>query len=58
MMQKLTRALNETACGKLPKERKSAFVPYLHKHLFNYAKGHDPAWVDPNEGSRPDERAE
>jgi hypothetical protein len=49
LMQKLMRALNDTIVVKLPKEQKAAFVPYLHKHLFNYAKNHDPAWVDPNE---------
>lgn len=53
LMQKLMRALNETAVAKLPKEQKAAFTPYLHKHLFNYAKGHDPAWVDPNEELMP-----
>ena len=53
LMQKLMRALNETAVAKLPKEQKAAFTPYLHKNLFNYAKGHDPAWVDPNEELMP-----
>jgi hypothetical protein len=48
-MQKLMRALNDTIVAKLPKEQRATFVPYLHKHLFNYAKSHDPAWVDPNE---------
>ena len=50
LMQKLTRALNETIVAKLPKERKAEFKPYLHKHLFNYAKGHDAGFADPNEG--------
>lgn len=49
LMQKLMRALNEAALAKLPKDQKANFVPYLHKHLFNYAKGHDPAWEDPNQ---------
>ena len=53
LMQKMMRALNETIVAKLPKEQKAAFTPYLHKHLFNYAKGHDPAWVDPNEELMP-----
>ncbi len=48
LMQKLMRALNETVMIKLPKEQKIEFVPYLHKQLFSYAKGHDAAWVDPN----------
>jgi hypothetical protein len=47
-MQKLMRALNETVMIKLSKEQKIEFVPYLHKQLFSYAKGHDAAWVDPN----------
>ncbi len=49
LMQKLMRALNETILAKLPKEDREKFMPYFHKHLFNYAKGHDAAWVDPNE---------
>lgn len=53
MMQKLTRALNETAFAKLPKEDREKFVPYLHKHLFNYAKNHDAEWPDPNEELMP-----
>ena len=48
LMQKLMRALNETIVTKLPKEQRATFVPYLHKQLFNYAKGHDGGWVDPN----------
>lgn len=48
LMQKLMRALNETIVTKLPKEQRASFVPYLHKQLFNYAKGHDSNWVDPN----------
>ena len=48
LMQKLMRALNETVMIKLSKEQKIEFVPYLHKQLFSYAKGHDTAWVDPN----------
>jgi hypothetical protein len=52
-MQKLTRALNEAVVSRLPKEEKPNFTPYLHKHLFNYAKGHDAAWSDPNEALQP-----
>ena len=48
LMQKLMRALNETIVTKLPKEQRASFVPYLHKQLFNYAKGHDPSGADPN----------
>jgi len=53
LMQKLMRALNDAIVAKLPKEQKASFVPYLHKHLFNYAKSHDPARVDPNEELMP-----
>ena len=48
MMQKLTRALNETVMVKLSKEDRERFEPYLHKHLFNYAKNHDAERLDPN----------
>ncbi len=53
LMQKLMRALNEAVVTKLPKEEKASFVPYLHKHLFNYAKGHDSNWQDPNQALMP-----
>ena len=49
LLQKMMRALNDLIVVKLPKEDRAKFVPYLHKQLFNYAKGHDAAWVDPNE---------
>lgn len=49
LMQKMMRALNQTIMGKLSKAEQVIFVPYLHKQLFNYAKGFDPAWADPNE---------
>lgn len=48
MMQKLTRTFNEAALLKLAKEQRAEFSPYFHKHLFNYAKNHDPAAADPN----------
>ena len=53
LMQKLMRALNETALAKLPKEDREKFTPYLHKQLFIYAKNYDAAWVDPNEKLMP-----
>ncbi|MEI6818653.1 MAG: hypothetical protein WCL19_03530 [Verrucomicrobiota bacterium] len=53
LMQKLMRTANEAIVAKLPKEQRPNFVPYLHKHLFNYAKGYDAAWVDPNEELMP-----
>jgi hypothetical protein len=48
LMQKITRTVNDAVLAKLPKEQRADFLPYKHKHLFNYAKGHDPARVDPN----------
>jgi Mor family transcriptional regulator len=53
LMQKMMRALNGTIMAKLPKEDRPKFAPYPHKYLFNYAKGHDAAWVDPNEDLMP-----
>jgi len=53
LMQKLMRALNQAVLAKLPKEGKANFIPYLHKHLFNYAKGHDISWQDPNHALMP-----
>ena len=53
LMQKLMRTVNDSVVAKLPKEQQPLFVPYLHKHLFNYAKGHDAAWADPNEELMP-----
>ncbi len=53
LMQKLMRTVNDAVVAKLPKEQRPNFVPYLHKHLFNYAKGYDAAWVDPNEELMP-----
>ena len=48
LMLKVTRALNNTAMARIPKEKQPDFIPYVHRHLFNYAKAHDPAWSDPN----------
>lgn len=50
MMQKVTRALNIAVWYRLKREEREAYFEYLHKHLFNYAKNHDPAWEDPNTG--------
>lgn len=49
LMQKVARALNQAALDSLEKPRRADFTPYLHRHLFAYAKGHDPAWSDSNE---------
>ncbi len=53
LMQKMMRALNGTILIKLPKEDRETFTPYLHKHLFNYAKGYDAAWMDSNQELMP-----
>lgn len=53
MMMKIARNLNDSILTRLPKEAKADFQPYLHKHLFNYAKGHDPEWNDPNASLMP-----
>lgn len=53
MMQKIARALNETIVAKMPKEQHESFVPYLHKHLFNYAKNYNAEAADPNEELMP-----
>ncbi|BCX48831.1 hypothetical protein HAHE_27390 [Haloferula helveola] len=48
MMQKVTRTLNIAVWYRLKKEEREQYFEYLHKHLFNYAKGYDPAFEDPN----------
>jgi phage gpG-like protein len=48
LMQKVARTLNDAILAKLAKEDRPKFFPYTHKHLFNYAKDHNPDWVDPN----------
>jgi len=48
MMQKLTRALNVAIWQRLGQEEREGYFEYLHRHLFSYAKGFDPAWRDPN----------
>ena len=53
LMQKVARTLNDAVLAKIPKAQQADFMPYTHKHLFNYAKDHDPAWQDPNEPLMP-----
>ncbi|MEN9974443.1 MAG: hypothetical protein RLZZ282_449 [Verrucomicrobiota bacterium] len=53
LMQKVMRTLNDAITHSLPKEDRSKFHPYSHKHLFNYAKDHDTTWTDPNALLRP-----
>lgn len=49
MMMKVTRTFNIAIWHGLSKEEKEAYFEYGWKHLFNYAKGYDAAWEDPNE---------
>lgn len=49
LMQKVARALNVAIWNRLPKEKKESFVEYIHRDLFNYAKGYNPGATDPNE---------
>lgn len=48
MMQKVCRAFNITIWERLNKEQKEIYFEYMHRHLFNYAKGYDADWEDPN----------
>ena len=52
MMQKVNRAFNVTIWFKLNDEQKEAYFEYMHKHLFNYAKGYDADFLDPNAAIR------
>lgn len=49
LMQKVARALNVAAWNRLPREKKERYVEYIHRDLFNYAKGYNPTAADPNE---------
>lgn len=53
LMQKLARSLNIAIWNTLNDEQKEVFFEYQHRHLFNYAKGHDPEWPDPNDALLP-----
>ena len=55
MMQKVCRALNITIWHRLNKEQKEIYFEYMHRHLFDYAKGHEAEWADPNTGLYPGE---
>ncbi|MEG0025291.1 MAG: hypothetical protein RR553_08425 [Akkermansia sp.] len=48
MMQKVARALNVGIWNKLTLAQREDYFEYLHKHLFNYAKGYNISWKDPN----------
>ncbi len=49
MMQKVCRAVNISIWQKLGQGEKEAYFEYGHKHLFNYAKGFDENFADPNQ---------
>lgn len=53
MMMKITRTLNHAILARLPEAKRPEFQPYLHRHLFSYAKGYDPGWIDPNTSLTP-----
>ncbi|MEM1083677.1 MAG: hypothetical protein AAGI48_06105 [Verrucomicrobiota bacterium] len=48
MMQKMTRSLNIAVWYRLKADEREVYFEYLHKHLFNYAKGYDEGFEDPN----------
>jgi len=48
MMQKVARALNIAVWYRLKPAEREAYFEYGHKHLFDYAKGHEPGFEDPN----------
>jgi len=48
LMQKVTRAFNVSIWYRLNDEEKEAYYEYMHRDLFNYAKGYDEKFVDPN----------
>jgi len=48
MMQKVTRAFNVCIWHRLNDEQKEVYYEYMHRDLFNYAKGADENWEDPN----------
>ena len=48
MMMKVNRAFNITIWNLLTDEEKEEYFEYSHAHLFNYAKGYESDWVDPN----------
>ncbi|MFT3991704.1 MAG: hypothetical protein QM680_09890 [Luteolibacter sp.] len=54
LMQKVMRTLNIAIWKlRLNKEQRELFTEYQHRQLFNYAKGYDANWQDPNEALMP-----
>jgi hypothetical protein len=52
LMQKVTRAFNVAIWNRLNDEEKENYYEYLHRDLFNYAKGADAQFVDPNDAMK------
>lgn len=50
MMIKVARTVNFAVWGRLTDEEREKFTEYFPKHLFNYSKGWDAAFADPNQG--------
>jgi hypothetical protein len=48
MMMKLNRTLNIAIWNRLTGAEREDYFEYGHAHLFNYAKGHNAGWEDPN----------
>ncbi len=48
MMIKLARSLNFAVWGRLKDDEREKFTEYFPKHLFNYSKGWEANFSDPN----------
>jgi DNA-binding Xre family transcriptional regulator len=55
LMQKVCRALNVAIWNRFTDAQKEVYVEYMHRHLFDYAKGYDANWQDPNVALMPEE---
>lgn len=48
MKMKVARAFNVAIWTRLGEEEREKYFEYMHKHLFDYTKGYEPDWMDPN----------
>ena len=48
MKMKVTRAFNVAIWARLNAAQREEYFEYMHKHLFDYTKGFEHDWVDPN----------
>ena len=48
MKMKVARAFNVTIWARLNAGQREEYFEYMHKHLFDYTKGFEHDWVDPN----------